>query len=353
MSLDSYIRAAPKAELHLHLEGSIRPHTVLALVERNDVAFPYTTVEQLREWFRFRDFGHFIEVYGAVSRCLRTREDYELIAYELAEELARQNVRYAEVGFSPAFHTRMGVADATYLSGLARARARARRELGVEFSWIFDLGRAWTGGEVETQRWATFTTDLAIEARSEGVVALGLGGPEAGHPPEPFAGLFERGRAAGLHSAPHAGEHAGPSSIWGALNALGAERIAHGVRSVEDTRLVEELATRHIALDVAPRSNVCLGVYRSLAEHPLTDLHAAGVQITINTDDPPLFGTSLNDEVALLADPFGLEVTAIDEILLNGVRHSFLSTQAKQRLELSYRAELEALKRSHLIGQVF
>ena len=348
MSLETYLHAAPKAELHLHLEGAIRPTTVLTLAERNGVALPYATLEELRDWFRFRDFAHFIEVYGAISRCLRTADDYELIAYELAEELAGQNARYAEVGFSPAFHTRMGVAETTYLDGLTRARERAQRELGIELAWIFDLGRAWQGGDTETQRWAAYTVDLAIEARGQGVVALGLGGPEVGDPPEPFAPLFERGRAAGLHSAPHAGEHVGPASIWGALNALAAERIAHGVRAIEEPALVAELARRGVALDVCPTSNLRLRVYTSLAEHPLPRLHGAGVIITVNSDDPPLFGTTLNQEVALLADPFGLDVLAIDEILLNAVRYSFLPPPAKQRREASYSAELDALKVVHL-----
>ena len=189
---------------------------------------------------------------------------------------------------------------------------------------------------------------MAIETQAEGVVALGLGGPEVGHPPEPFAPLFARGRAAGLHSAPHAGEHVGPPSIRGALDALGAERLAHGVRAIEDPALVAELAERRVALDLCPTSNVCLGVYPSLAEHPLRRLHNAGAVVTINSDDPALFGTTLTREVGLLADPFGLDVVAIDEILLNGVRHSFLPPPAKQRLEATYRAELDALKAVHL-----
>jgi adenosine deaminase len=215
-------------------------------------------------------------------------------------------------------------------------------------AWIFDLGRAWRGGAAETRRWAAYTVDLAIEARAEGVVALGLGGPEAGHPPEPFAPLFARGRAAGLHSAPHAGEHAGPPSIRGALDALGAERLAHGVRAIEDPALVAELAARRVALDLCPNSNVRLGVYPSLAEHPLRRLYDAGAVVTVNSDDPALIGTTLTREVGLLADPFGLDVAAIDEILLNGVRHSFLPAPAKRRLEATYRAELDALKAVHL-----
>lgn len=348
MSLESYLAAAPKAELHLHLEGAIRPTTVLTLARRNGVTLPGSTTDELRQWFRFRDFTHFVEVYGAISRCLRTADDYELIAYELAEHLAQQNARYAEVGFSPAFHSRRGVSPDTYLEGLSRARTRAREELDVELAWIFDLGRAWQGGETETQRWAAHTVDVAIDARSEGVVGLGLGGPEVGHPPEPFAPLFERGRAAGLHSAPHAGELVGPVSVRGALEALGAERIAHGVRAIEDPALVKDLAAGRVALDICPTSNVSLGVYPSLAEHPLRRLHDAGVVITINSDDPALFSTSLSDEVRLLADPFRLDVDSIDEILLNAVRHNFLPAAERQRLELDFRAELDSLTTVHL-----
>ena len=350
MSLDSYLRSAPKAELHLHLEGAVRPETVLTLARRNGVALPYDTLDGLRAWFKFRDFAHFIEVYGAISRCLVTADDYELIAFELAEELARQNCRYAEVGFSPGFHARKGVPHATYLDGLSRARERARRELGVELAWVFDVGRAWRGGAAETHRWVDYTVGVAIESRAEGVIALGLGGPEAGHPPEPFAPYFERGRAAGLHAYPHAGEHAGPESVRGALDALGAERIAHGVRAIEDPALVEEIAARGIALDVCPTSNICLGVYPSLAEHPLPRLLAAGVAVTINSDDPPLFNTTLTGELLTLPPAFGFAAGQIDEILLNGVRHSFLPPERKQRLEAEFRAELAALKQAGMGG---
>ena len=341
MSLQAYLRAAPKAELHVHLEGAIRPSTVLELARRNDIALPDTTLDGLRDWFRFRDFRHFVEVYGVVSRCLRTPEDFELVAYELAAELAEQNCRYAEVGFTPSFHSREGVADATYLRGLGRARDRARETLGVEIAWVFDISRSMRGGETETMRWADYTVGVTIDAMADGVTAIGLGGPEVGHPPEAFARFFDRARAAGLHSYPHAGEHVG---IRGALTALGAERVAHGVRAIEDPELVSHLIAHGIALDVCPTSNVRLGVYPSLGDHPLARLHALGVAVTVSSDDPALFETTLNDEVATLADPFGLPVAAIDGILLNGLRYSFLPEPRKRQLEATYRAELHRLK---------
>jgi len=348
MSLDSYLRAAPKAELHVHLEGTVRPETLLELACRNDVALPFDSVEGLRDWFRFRGFTHFIEAYSLASRSVVSADDYELIAFEYAQELERQNCRYAEIGFTPSYHLRKGVPHDVYFGGLTRARERARRELGVEIAWNFDVSRRMGSTDAETYRWAEYTVDVAIESMGDGLVALGLAGPEAGHPPELYVEYFDRARVAGLHAYPHAGEHAGPESVRGALESLGAERIAHGVRAIEDPALVDEIAERGVAFDVCPTSNVCLGVAPSLAEHPLPRLLAAGVAVTIASDDPPMFNTTLNDDVALLGDRFGLNVATIDEILLNGIRHSFLPADRKRTLEAAYSAELEELKPVHL-----
>jgi adenosine deaminase len=348
MSLEQYLDAAPKAELHVHLEGSIRPATLLTLAERNGVPLPAETEDGLREWFSFRDFQHFIEVYVTVSNCLRTSEDYELIAYELGAELARQNARYAEATFTPATHAlRFGVPHDVYFSGLTRGRERARADHGVELSWVFDMVHI-TRDEELNRRAADYTTGVAIEGMDDGVVALGLGGAEVGHSFERIAPYFERARSAGLHSVPHAGETQGPASIWGALRTLGAERIGHGVRAIEDPALVDYLAERTIALELCPTSNLRLGVYPDLAAHPLRRLHDAGVPVTVNSDDPPLFNTTLESEVRQLADPFGLGVEQIDEVLLNGVRHSFLPAERKRVLEAEFRARLAALKREHL-----
>ena len=348
MSIQTYLRAAPKAELHLHLEGSIRPATLLELARRNDVALPRDSVAGLGEWLRCRDFAQLMEVYRTICLCLCTAADFELSAYELAAELARQNCRYAEIGFTPAIHARRGIAAATCLDGLSRARERAHHTLGVEIVWVFEVARAMRGGASETMRWAEYTAGVAVDAMSSGVVALGLGGNEAGFPPEPFAPLFARARSAGLRSFPHAGELAGPESIRGALAALGAERLAHGVRAIEDPGLVEELARRRVSLDLCPTSNLRLGVYPSFADHPLARLHARDVAITVNSDDPALFNTTLDDEVATLPNHFGLDVAAIDEILLNGVRYSFLPEPRKRQLEATYQAELHRLKPLHL-----
>ncbi|HET7034565.1 MAG TPA: adenosine deaminase [Thermomicrobiaceae bacterium] len=347
MSLESYLRAAPKAELHVHLEGAIQPATLLELARRNGVELPVSSEAEVRDWFTFRDFDHFVEIYVAITRCLRTVEDYQQIVRDFGAEMARQNIRYAEVTFSPSTHHALGVPQDVWFSGLSQGREEIKRDFGVEINWVFDVVRNSILHEGITSR-ADYTTGVAIEGMGDGVVALGLGGAEAGAPPQPYAPWFERARAAGLHSNPHAGELAGPESIWGALNALGAERIGHGVRASDDPALVRYLAERRIPIEISPTSNLRLGVYPDYAHHPLRALHDAGVIVTINSDDPPLFNTTLNDEVLLLPHAFGFDLAAIDEILLNPVRHSFLPPERKTALEAEFRAELAALKVEHL-----
>ena len=216
-------------------------------------------------------------------------------------------------------------------------------DFGTELNFVFDIPRRTVRLYPEMQL-IDFTTNAAIEGKNDGVVALGLSGTEPGHPPEPFAAWFEQALAAGLHSAPHAGEMDGPASVWGALRALGAERLGHGVRAIEDPALVAYLADHAIPLEVCPTSNLRLGVYASFAEHPLRALHAAGVPITVNTDTPAMFGTTISAELSLLETPFGLDLASIDEILLNGARASFLPADRKAALVATFQAELAGLR---------
>src|SRR5215831_19039556 len=272
-----YIEAAQKAELHVHLEGSIQPATLLLLAQRNNVKLPAQAVEDLHDWFTFRDFDHFIEVYFEISSCLKTSEDYELIAYEFGVYMARQNVRYAEVTFSPSTHEfSLGIPFNMFFSGLTKGRLRAQAEFGVEIRWVFDIVRD-IPDVLSNRRRAEYTLEVAKDGMHDGVVALGLGGGEVGNPPERYAKWFEKALETGLHSAPHAGETVGPESVWGAVRVLGAERLGHGVRSIEDQDLVVYLAEKQIPLEVCPTSNVRLGVYADLASHPLPALHDAGV----------------------------------------------------------------------------
>lgn len=342
-AIQRYLAAVPKAELHVHLEGSIRPKTLLTLARRNACPLPVATVEELRQWFVYHSFAHFVEIYFEIIKRLKTKEDYELIAYEFGEEMRRQHVQYAEVTFSASTHHALGIAHDVYFDGLNCGRERAKHDFGVEMRWVFDIVRD-IEGDSERYRRADFTTRVAIEGMADGVVALGLGGNEVGYAPEQFAPWFEQALAAGLHSTPHAGEVVGPASVWGALRTLGAERIGHGVRSIEDPELVMHLAQRQIPLEVCPGSNVCLGIYPHFAAHPLLSLYRAGVPLSINSDDPPLFNITLNEDIERLHSAFGLSLAEIDELILNGVRHSFLPSERKLSMEAEFRAEMARLR---------
>jgi aminodeoxyfutalosine deaminase len=314
----------PRAELHVHLFASIPPPVMRELARRHRVELPPALAAGIRPGFRYRDFGEFQELLAAIRPLTTTAGDVELVAYEFASGLARQGVRYVEAMVTAMGAARRGLTPETLLDAMNRGRSRALAEHGIEMRWIVDVNRGLP--EAERAYWCDLSLELAIGGREAGVVAFGLSGPEAGNPPEPFAPWFERARAAGLHSVPHAGELAGPESVWGAVRALHADRISHGVRAIEDPALVVHLAERRIALDVCPTSNVCLGVVASLADHPLRRLHEAGVPVTVNSDCPPMFGSTLSDEVALLGDAMGLDAAAVDEIVTNGLRYAFDAT---------------------------
>ena len=264
--------------------------------------------------------------------------------YEFAEEMAQQHVRYTEATFSASTHQFLrGIPFDVYFTGMTRGRERAWQDFGVEINWVFDIVRDQDGWS-DTVKRADYTLSVAKEGMAHGVVALGLGGGEIGHPPEPFASWFEQAHEIGLHSDPHAGEAVGPESVWGAIKALKAERIGHGVRSVEDPHLLEYLAEKHIPLEVNPTSNIVLGVYPDYQRHPLPVLLAAGIPITISSDDPPLFNTTLNNEISLLHSAFHLDLNTINTILLNAVRYSFLPTARKEKLLAAFERELLALQ---------
>ncbi len=338
MNLLEYSQKIPKAELHVHLEGSIHPAILLELAERNHIEPPAPDLDGLREFYRFRSFPHFIEVYLKVTGYLRTPEDYQLIAYQFGCDCARQNIRYAEVTFTMVTNVqKTGLPWQVILEGLNAGRAQARQEFGVYWRWVFDINRGDPGTQAQL-------ADIAIAAQGMGVVALGLGGNEDGFPASLFTETFERARKAGLHSDPHAGEVAGPESVWAALDQLHAERIGHGVRSIEDPRLVEALRERCIPLEVCPTSNVRLRVYPDYAHHPLRKLWEAGLVLTVNSDDPPMFNTELNYEYQALVEQFGFSADELERVSLNAVRSSFLPQEEKERLEVEFQAEMNNLR---------
>jgi len=327
LSLESFIRAMPKVELHVHLEGSIRPETLLVLAARNHQPLPAESVEGLLEWYSFRDFPHFVDVYLAIARCIRTPADVELIATDFLSGQAAQNIIHSEITYT-AFTQYMhhGIALDDQLAALNRARDAAAAEYGISASFTIDYPRMLPPEDF------TAVADWAVANMDNGVSALGLGGPEVDYPAELFVDGFRRAAAAGLPSAPHAGETVGPSSIWGAIDELHADRIGHGVRCLEDPALVSVLRERQIPLEVCPTSNICLGVFPAFEDHPLPRLIEAGLYVTVNSDDPPMFGTTLTDEYLKSAAAFGFDEARIRDLVLNAARASFLDEPSKAGL---------------------
>jgi aminodeoxyfutalosine deaminase len=278
----------PKIELHVHLEGTVRPRTLLEIARRNDYALPADTEEGLAALYDFRDFSHFIEVWVLTTNALRTAEDFRQVLVDYAAEAASHGAVYVEGIFSPSERARRGVGWDEIFGGYCDGAQEARELHGVEVRLTPDIVRGYPLEDAEQ------TVRYAAKYRNRGVVGVGLGGLEAEYPPEPYEAAFDLARELGLASVPHAGEVAGPPSVRGALEELHADRLRHGVRAVEDPSLVRELADRRVVLDVCPISNLRTRVVSSLEEHPLPQLRAAGAVCSISTDDPAMFGTNLS-----------------------------------------------------------
>lgn len=343
--LTTFIRAMPKVELHVHLEGSIRPETLLRLARRNRVELPYYTVQELREWYTFRDFPHFVQIYVKISSCLKTADDIELIAREFLEGQAEQNIQYTEPTYTAyTIFQHCGISFDDQFAALRRARVWAERELGVTMNVIVDIAR-----EVKPES-AIVTAEQVIAQYGNGVCALGLGGYEVGHPPEKFRAVFERVNAAGIPCILHAGETDGADSIWGALRIGQSRRIGHGVRCLEDASLVDYLRQNQVPLEVCPTSNLCLNVppggngRRGLEHHPIQKLMDEGLYVTLNSDDPPMFNTTLTDEYLKCADAFGWSAETCEKLVVNGIRASLLPLAEKRKLEQEYRSEFARLR---------
>ena len=336
MDIETFVRRMPKVELHVHLEGSMRPRVLLELARRNGVELPANDEEGLRRWFRFRDFPHFVEVYLACSRTLRRPEDFQLLARDFLDVQEAQNVVYTEAHFTISTHVANGANGGELLDALEEVIGEGERR-GVRLRLIPDVVRNIGPAAADV------TLEWALAGRGRGVVAMGLAGIEAGYPNEPYREHFQTAEREGLHRVAHAGEHGGPESIRSVLEVCGAERIGHGVRAVEDPALVEELRVRGIPLEVCPTSNVCLGVFPDLASHSFDRLYRSGVPVTVNSDDGPLFNTDLTNEYLALHRTFGYGPGELAALALAGLRHSFLPAEEKAGLERSFREQVGAL----------
>lgn len=319
----------PKVELHVHLEGAIPPETLLELIRKYEPDGEVTDTDALARRLRYRDFPHFIEVFLWKQRFLRTSGDYTLIAEAFARDLAAQRIRYAEVFFSP---TDAGDPSLTPQQVAAAVRAGLDRVPEVEVALVADLVRD-TGPQV-----AASTLEAVAEVRELGVIGITIGGSEAEFPPELFAPVYDRARELGLRTSAHAGEGAGPASVWGALRALKAERIGHGTRAVEDPELVDHLAATRTPLECCPISNLRTGVVASIGQHPIRSFHDRGLLVTVNTDDPKMFHNSLAEEYAALISQLAFTRDDIRQLVHNAVEVSWLPEARKTRLA----AEIDA-----------
>lgn len=309
------VAAIPKAEIHLHLEGAIRPQTVIELARQNELDFPYSSAAELSAKLVFDDFLKFLATFQVVNRCLVWPRDFERIAREAVLDLAAQNVVYAEIRYSPMHPMLRGLAFDDVTAAVVEGLRQGAAATGLEPALICGLTRQWEG--------CLDTTMLAVEWAGRGVDAIDIGGDEAGFPAQSFVEVYRAAREGGLQLTAHAGEAAGPESVWAAVELLGVRRIGHGIRAIEDPRLVDFLRDAGITLEVCPTSNVKTGVVRSFAQHPLRRLYDAGVRVTLNSDDPAMFQTNVAAEYAVAAREFGFSEPELRELTRNAVEAGF------------------------------
>jgi aminodeoxyfutalosine deaminase len=327
-SIEAFIARLPKVELHVHLVGSASVATVLELARRHPDGPVPRTADRLREFYAFRDFPHFIEVYQAVSGLLTEPEDIADLVRGVARDLAAQNVRYVELQAAPYPFRRRGMPPAVITEALDTGARDALAMYGVRIGYIFDFPGQTAGED------AVPALSHALTCPPEALIGFGIGGIEAERAPyrDVIRDVFAAAAAAGLHCVPHAGETTGPETVWEAIEFLHAERIGHGIRSLDDPRLVAYLRETQLPVDVSPTSNVRTRCVPALTEHPLPRMLDDGLYVTLNSDDPPMFGTSLSNEYLVAASELGLSAAELAGLAANAVRASFLDETSKEAL---------------------
>jgi adenosine deaminase len=325
-----YLRHMPKVELHVHLEGSILPSTLLKLARKYRHPLSKWTELQLVEWFRFKDFPHFAQSYMTICECIQAPEDIELVAYEFLQGQAQQNILHTEFTFTAWIHHKnRQIPYPELFAAVYQGCRRAERDFGVMSVVIVDIPRGFA-----TPREALAMTKQVLDAKQYGVVALGLGGYEVGNPVEVYRDSFQLAHSANLPCILHAGETEGPASIWEALETGHSIRIGHGVRCLEDPELVKYIRDHQIPLEVCPTSNICLKVVDQFENHPLPELIDQGLLVTLNSDDPALFSTTLNEEYLQCHQKLGLSLETLAGLVNNAVQVSMLSPDEKIALSV-------------------
>jgi adenosine deaminase len=323
---EDFTTTLPKAEIHLHLEGAIDLETIVWLRRQRGERDEGDLRLRLAGLYSHRDFVHFLQNYRSLCAELRRPEDFATVVAALCARLARDSVRFAEVMCSPMIFTRQGMPIGEIMGAVSEAARLGEKEHGVVLRFLFDGVRQWGIGAFEE------LVTMAVDCRRAGVIGVGVGGDERSLPTAAFGATMREARRLGLHTVIHAGEFDGPRSVWEAIDELEVERVGHGIRAVEDDVLVKTLARRGIPLECCPTSNIRTGVVRSWADHPIPKLHQAGVRVTINSDDPALFGTTLSEEWQLLVSRLGLSRRDVVQIGLQTVEAAFLEPNARRRL---------------------
>ena len=314
-------------ELHLHLEGAIPLEALWELVQKYGTDPSVTDIEVLKRKFQYKDFPHFLATWVWKNQFLREYDDFTFIAEAVAKSLVRQNIRYAEVFYTPSDFFEHGLETQKLTEAIRSGLARVKQ---TEVKLIMDFCRD-RGPENAVNNLSTVN-----EVKQLMVIGVGLGGSEQAFPPEPFAEVYEQARKLGFHTTAHAGEAAGPTSIWGAIRSLKVERIGHGTRAIEDEQLMKYLAEKKIPLECCPLSNVRTGVVKSIDAHPVKKFYDAGLLVTVNTDDPAMFGNSLAEEYQLLEERLGFSRDEVRTLILNGIEASWLAEKRKQVMTDSF-----------------
>ncbi len=316
--LQEFIRRIPKAELHCHLEGSIQPATLIELAGRHGIELPFEDVAGATKFYEFTSLNQFLGIFALACGTLRTAADFETITVDLGADAARQNIPYREVFFTYAYHDRRNIPWEEVIAGLASGRKVNRERYGVEMWFIADIDRT-----IDPEDGLRLV-EMAHASRGEaGIIGIGLDSQEIGYPASRHRPAYDRARDLGLRLVGHAGEDVGPESVWDALD-IGVERIDHGVRSIEDDRLVARLVQTQIALTVCPVSNIALKVFPDMAAHPIKRLYDAGVKVTINSDDPPMFHTDVVNDYVQVADTFDLTADDVEKLARNSFEAAFM-----------------------------
>lgn len=320
-----FLRTIPKAELHLHIEGTLEPELMFKIAQRNRVALPYQTIEQVKSAYQFHNLQSFLDVYYQSAAVLLHERDFYDLTWAYLQKAQQQNIRHAEIFFDPQTHTQRGVEFATVVGGIHKALADGQQKLNISSQLILCFLRDLSEEE------AIQTLKQALPFK-EWIVGVGLDSAEVGNPPEKFAKVYEMARAEGFHAVAHAGEEGDPSYIWQALDILKVERIDHGVRCLEDPRLIERLVKEKVPLTVCPLSNIKLRVFKTMTDHPLKKMLNAGLHATINSDDPAFFGGYVLENILATQKALQLSHHDIYQLEKNAFQGSFLSAARREAL---------------------